>query len=546
MKKLSVFIIITLFLLSGICAVNVFATDDYLKAPGGTVASPEEFAAALGGDDAAVSKGSTITMLSDVSLTAPIYISEGEYILNGAGCHIDRGFDGRAMFIIEEGASLTLGNERGSDEHPSQTFNGGGHNGSFVFISGGELTIHVGTLISGFESDSGAIFVDGGKLTASGGAVTECTSTADGGAVCMASGTTELKGTSLTNNKASGMGGVIYCADGTLSIDSCTVAYNSASSGGAIALEGGEAAVTGLAFEYNTSTEKGGTLYIGENAAMYLVDIYAVYSEAKIGGAAYNMGTLVLGSGQITMNKADIAGGVYNTGELQMLEMTVNDNEAAVMCGGVYNSGNFIMNGGGVSSNKTYGRCGGLFNTGTFYMNEGGISSNKFKDESHKYGLAIENWGTMTLSEHAFISFNNDVLVGAYPNPDGSVYRAEVIIESILTANTPIATFTPVYSETGYEAGDFVLDFEEGRAILTGEADILAAAKEKLAMSNDTKRTWTLNESGQMLKDGYVNGNPYIVAVILIAAAAVCGIAAAVAVNIMKKKKSLNNQGQKQ
>jgi len=545
-KKLSLSIIITLFLLSVICCASIFAADDYLKAPGGTVASPEELVAALGGDNAAVSKGNTITMLSDISLMAPITITKGEYILNGAGCHIDRGFDGRAMFIINDDTSLTLGNERGSDDHPSQTFNGGGHNGSFVFITGGELTVHVGTLINGFESDSGAIFIDGGKLSTLGGAVTECISTVNGGAVCMASGTAELNGTTLTNNKASGMGGVIYCADGTLTVNSCPMSYNSAATGGAIALEGGEAAATNFAFEYNTSTEKGGTLYIGENAQMYLVEIYIVYSESKIGGGAYNSGTLVLGSGQITMNKADIAGGVYNTGELQMMEMTITDNEASTMCGGVYNSGNFIMNGGGVSSNKTYGRCGGLFNIGTFYMNEGGISSNKFKDETHKYGLAIENWGSMTLSEHAFISFNNDVLVGAYPNPDGSVYRAEVIIESILTANTPIATFTPVYSETGYEAGDFVLDFEEGRTILTGEADILAAAKEKLAMSNDTKRTWTLNESGQMIKDGYVNGNPYIVAVILIAAAAVCGITAIVAVTVMKKKKSLNNQGPKQ
>ena len=98
-----------------------------------------------------------------------------------------------------------------------------------------------------------------------------------------------------------------------------------------------------------------------------------------------------------------------------------------------------------------------------------------------------------------------------------------------------------MYSETGWESGIFKTDFEEGRTILTGEADILTAAAEKLAMANDGKRTWKLGLAGEMLKDGYVNGNPYIVAAILIAAAAVCGAVTAVIIVVRKKKKSPQN-----
>nr|MBQ4318949.1 hypothetical protein [Clostridia bacterium] len=540
MKKIIVSVLLSISLLICLGSIGVSAAD-YLKAPGGSVTSAEEFIKALGGDDAAVSKDNTVTLLSDITLTSPIEIKSGKFTLNGAGCHIDRGFDGRAMFIINEKAALTIGNDRGSDDHPSQTFNGNGKNGSFAFISGGELNINVGTLISCFKSDSGAIFLDGGTLNTEGGIIKECVSTVNGAAICVASGTAELYNTTMTYNTAEALGGAIYNSDGNVTIAGCPMSYNKAANGGAVASESGEFTIGSVTFEYNIATQNGGTIYNAGDSQMYIVESFVVYSEADKGGAAYNSGTMVLGSGQFTMNKSKTAGGIYNEGDLQMLELTVTDNEASAMCGGVYNSGTFVMNGGSVSSNKTFGRCGGLLNLGTFYMNEGGISSNKFKDETHKYGQGIENWGKMTLAEHAFISFNNDVLVGAYPNADGTVYRAEVIIESILTANTPIATFTPVYSETGWESGIFTTDFEEGRTILTGEADILTAAAEKLAMSNDGKRTWKLGLSGEMLKDGYVNGNPYIVAAILIAAAAVCGAVTAVIIVVRKKKKSPQN-----
>ncbi len=541
-----IILLITLILtLSCLSLAGASFAADYLEAPGGAVTTAEEFVAALGGEDAALSKDNRITLISDISLTAPIYLKSGDYTLNGAGCHIDLANDMTAMFEIASGASLTIGNEKGSDDHPSQTFNGAGHTGLFADIKGGELVVEVGTLVDGFDSTHGAFRVDGGSLTMNAGIVSNCKSSENGGAVNLLSGKASLTGATFKNNTALADGGAIFCGGGELTFVSCPTAENTAMNGGAIAIHGGSATVGGITFDKNTASDKGGAFYCGVDGELSLVEVYAGYSTAKFGGAIYNEGVLVLGSGQISYNNAEIAAGVYNTGDMTLIDMTISDNEASVMVGGVYNAGNFVMNGGDVSSNKTYGRCGGLFNLGTFYMNEGGISSNKFKTESkdiepdYKYGQGIENWGKMTLAEHAFISFNNDVLVGSYKNADGSIYRAEVIIESVLTANTPIATFTPIYCENGYESDDFVLDFEEGRKILTGEADILVAAAEKLAMSNDTKRTWKLDEFGAMLKDGYVNGNPLILAVILISAAVVLiGVGTGIIIYRKKKNKS--------
>ncbi len=538
-KRLS---IVSFFILLLIAALSVAVNgSSYLAANGGNVSSVDEFIAALGGEEAAMAKGNAVTLLSDIELKAPIVLLKGEYELYGSGCHVIRGFDGDAMLILKGSAALTCGNTRGSDDHPSQTFQGNGRSGSFAEVQkGGSLIICVGTLMEQFSSENGAIHITGGSVTMNAGVITDCRSTGNGGAVSMDNGEFTATSATISNNTAALYGGAVWCeGNGKATIVSSSLTGNTAQSGGAVGCGGAGQVVLGdTGFESNTASDRGGTLMFLGQSELYFAGGYVAQSDAEYGGALYNEGTAVLGSGQFTVNKARYAGGVYNTGSLQLTGLSITDNEASVMCGGVYNTGSFILNDGSVSSNKSYGRCGGIFNTGTFYMNEGSVSSNKLKNESYIYGIGIENWGSMTLAEHAFISFNNDVVVGAWPTSDGNITRAQVTIESILTANTPIATFTPVYSEGGYESDSWKLDYEDGRAILTGEAGILTAAAEKLAMTSDPKFAWKLDEAGCMVKNGYSNGNPYLVPILAGSISAVLIAAlAAVLILIRRKKK---------
>lgn len=96
------------------------SADEVISAPGGEVSDYDGLIAALGGDGAVfVNRDkdrpeviSYITLRADIKLEKPIYLTEGEYFLSGAGVTVTAAFDNDSMIIVggEKKAALAVGN----------------------------------------------------------------------------------------------------------------------------------------------------------------------------------------------------------------------------------------------------------------------------------------------------------------------------------------------------------------------------------------------------------------------------------------------------
>jgi len=466
-----------------------------IESNGGTVTTAEEFVTALGGDDAAYFNGNNIILKSDITLTAPIVITEGEYIINGTGCYIYLGKDIEAMFIVEgEDTKLILGNDKGSDDHPSLSLFGNGKKGGAVILRNSNLDIYSGTLISGFKADNGAgLNIDDSIVNIYGGVFEYCEAI-NGGAMCLESGEiTIYRG--LINYCKADNGGAIAIHGGTLYSGLCTFGYNEAMNGGAVFVGGGgEFYMTNGSLEYNKASD-GGAVYIMDGS-FYFLGGYIVYNDAlENGGAIYNNG--IYSSGKLNINNqfatpliyntAANGAAVYNSGEFEYENGDMTYNTASECAGGIYNTGTVKMTGGSISMNESEGRCGGVMNLGKFIMSDGSISSNK----SASTAKGMENWGELYLAGYCFISFNNDVIIG-------NRAKVEIVTPLIhLTATTPVATFTPV---SGYFNGDQFPDYEIGRVIVTGDAEVLQAAfdNDRLAVTSGKDGTWFIDAEGTL------------------------------------------------
>ena len=486
-KRIILFNIILLTFISLLPARHITAAAP-LAAPGGNVSTSDDFIAALGGDEAAYAEDNIIILKSDITLLNPVVITHGEYVMQGSGCYTYRGSDSEALFIIDGGAALTLGNDKGSDDHPSLSIFGNGYKGGAVRVKNGALKIYQGTLFEELEADFGcAVYIDSGNVIMYAGAVKNCHALKGGGAVYMSGGNFTAYLGDFTECTSGGNGGMLYMDGGSFIGGLLNINHNSAEKGGAVYVFDGEYVMNNGSIEYNKAEDGGAICNINGN--VYIKGGYLIYNEAlNHGGAIYNAGNLYISNVNTTTimyNTAKNGAAISNNGYFVLTDASISYNTASECAGGIYNTGIADMLGASVSMNESNGRCGGVMNTGKFSMSDGSISSNK----SASTAKGMENWGTLILSDHCFISFNNDVIIGN---------GAKVEVTSMLTANTPVATFTPVKSKNGYEDPAPVADYEIGRQIITGEPDILAMAAEKLAVTNTDNGTWRIDENGKL------------------------------------------------
>ena len=501
LKKYNSFIILVIILLPIFCIYSYA----YVTAPGGEVSNAEDFVTAFGGDEAVYADGNTIIFRSDVSVETPITIKSGEYTLQGSGCYI---WSLSPIILDGDDVVLTLGNDRGSDDHPSLTFSGlGTYNMSDnhgIEVNNGTLNIYTGTLIHEFANspfhmtngtinmiggvirdntaeNGGAFYIENGELNIIQGLITECNAV-NGGAIFSENGKITLISPEMSYTKAETDGGILYMAGGEVLINNGLYQYSEAQLGGAICNTGGILNIAGGAY---------------------------VYNKAVLGGVIYNWGEMLMlnPATVLTFNEATEGAAVYNNGKFVLQDAQITYNKASSSAGGVLNGGQFIMNGGSISMNESAKFAGGIVNLdGIFEMYDGSVSSNK----AAEYAQGIYHSGNMILGEHCFISFNNDVYV---------TNGATVEVVSDLTANTPVATLT---LENGYV---------KGTQIVTGHESMA----EKIAITGDGKGTWSLDTEGKLQFERTPLSLPYQI-VIVISAAAVIIIVVIISVRTKKKR----------
>ena len=506
-----------------------------IKAPGGKVTDAESFIAALGGEEAAYigDDGKTIIFLSDIEVYDIIDIVSGEYIVSGTGCYMTRA-DGREVCPIFEvsGGHLTLGSEKGSNEHPSLTLDGEDREviAPLIAIDGGQLDIYIGTLLCNNKGSFGAIQSQGGETTVIGAMVTGCGREQSTGGVAYVEekGNITFYGGDYQNNTA-GAGGFAYVKGGSLTAVSATIAYDTAGIGGAIFNDGGTVVLSEIPMQYCTASTRAGAIY--NTGDLTISGGYIAYSDAPDTAALWNSGKAVISGAEITMCTAQKYSAVYNTGSLHQISTDINNNTASETCA-VYNSGEYILTEGSISSNTAQVRFGGIINDGTFTVDSGSISSNKCKGDC-AFGLAMVNRGKVILRDNAFLSFNNDVLmVFGYSSADPVVE-----VENELTANTPVITVTPAVSDSSRPDG-FRLDFSTKKQLITGKADEFS----KLTASDYQADRYGIGDDGKIKWEGFADTDEgrgrvmLIVGVSVIAAAAVIGAVVSAVIRAKKKK----------
>lgn len=279
------------------------------------------------------------------------------------------------------------------------------NSGGGIYNIQGVTTIQGGTVISGnsVSADGGGIYNNQGETTIQGGTlITGNSAVLEGGGVSNDAGTMMIQGgTTITGNSTLSFGGGISNSgsNAILTVESTTVAMNSASSGGGLYNDAGTATIVGtVQITENSASRGGGGIYNIGSSAMLTVDNATVGSNTTPanGGGIYNgLGTMTIqAEARIVENIArGNGGGVFNFGgEVEINNVTIGDNLSEtnfifVGGGGVYNAGEMKIIDSTIQGNSAHDG-GGILNTeGSLTVIGGTVDGNT----AARAGGGIEN-----------------------------------------------------------------------------------------------------------------------------------------------------------
>ena len=123
-----------------------------------------------------------------------------------------------------------------------------------------------------------------------------------------------------------------------------------------------------------------------------------IHGNRLSGGGIYNQGELTIINSTLSRNTAEEdGGGIYNQGELTILNCTIVNNNAQEGGGGIFNAGYGYLwiEDSTLSKNSTEGDGGGIINMG--YLQ---VINSTFSENSAQFGGAILNH---ELSQHLFV-----------------------------------------------------------------------------------------------------------------------------------------------
>ena len=300
-----------------------------------------------------------------------------------------------------------------------------------IFISENASFYMRDGVISGNKNQvakGGGVFVNGGTMEMTGGAILDnaaintvstwgtITVAQGGGIYVQKDGRLTVSGGTISNNTATNGGG-IHLANGTLTVSGGTISKNTATNGGGVCVNDGcIITMNGGEISGNTATQSGGGIY-GKNSSS---------------------------AGKIIIN---ISGG--KIADNQALGNTEPDN-ACVGGGGVFlqwcdgwprNDNNELnLSGGEISGNMATARGGGIYTTGDFTMTGGTITGNTA--EKHEGGgifyFGLASQGRQGLITGGTISNNHTTTEvdlgggGIFVNKDAKMH----IKNALITGNT--------------------------------------------------------------------------------------------------------------
>lgn len=453
-----------------------------VSAPGGDVSDAKSMLVALGGETAGwINDTGTVCLGADITLASPITVTEGNIIINGAGCIIKRGFAGGAMFTLRDG-TLILGNSKNTDIDDTLVINGGGEAyteaGTVIAQIGGTLDFYNGTSVENnhaSQSDGGAITIGGGTLNLYGGYIRGC-SAVSGGGILMSDGTLNFTGGQIKNCTASQNGGGIYVTGGLLNMTGGTVgatviteeyatepvvesdAGNNAANGGGICIGGGSHCISGGVIAGNKA-EYGGGVTVQAESELILYGGGIVYNNAVSGGGVYNEGKVTHVYAEIAKNKADEGGGIKNAEKAgyYMQDGTISSNTSAKDGAGISNNGTFEMTGGSVNYNESALSGGGLVNLGSFRLSGGSFGYNKATNIGK--GMLCYSSGSVIFANAVFIGGDNDIALIRQTDTNAVAF---LTLEGAFTCTTKVAKLTPVIMS----GGSFIEDYKKGRILM--------------------------------------------------------------------------------
>ncbi len=261
-------------------------------------------------------------------------------------------------------------------------------NGGAVYMDdpSGIATISGGTIESCSALNGGAIYMTAGQFVLSDtGQIINCSALNLGGAIFLGQtgankGTFTMNGGSISNNKApNGDGGALYLDGGNATVTGGTIELNEAQNGGGAYLAGGTLKISNGLFRKNKATVNGGGAFYLNGGNATVLGGTIEFNEAKNGGGAYLAGgALDISNGQFSENKATVNGGgaFVSGGNITMSGGSFDYNSANDNGGGIYlTGGSLTMNGGSFRNNRAVNDGGGAYVSGGDFELNGDTAS---------------------------------------------------------------------------------------------------------------------------------------------------------------------------
>jgi CSLREA domain-containing protein len=170
-----------------------------------------------------------------------------------------------------------------------------------------------------------------------------------GGAIAVYWSSLSLDDCYIHNNKAYTSGGAVWAYESVISIKNSLIAANSAPyGGGGLNVEYSRVGISNTKFNLNSSAPNGngGAIYL-RDGNLEMTDSSIYRSSAKIGGAMCLVQSIdsnfTIRNSAIFNNGAEIAGGIYNGGKLNLINSTLSSNHATAGSGGALSNHNYAF-----------------------------------------------------------------------------------------------------------------------------------------------------------------------------------------------------------
>lgn len=184
--------------------------------------------------------------------------------------------------------------------------------GAHLYARDCHVTLTGGAYRQGSAFLGGAVYLDGGSLTATGASFTENGATnqayGSGGALWAEDATVSLTGTSFSRNTAENAGGHVFLDGGTLFVTGATFANGSAADAGGLALNGG----ADVTIADSTFTSNGATSGSGAHIYQHGGDLSLERVSITAGFASSSGGQLYLDAVEATLTDTALSGGESN------------------------------------------------------------------------------------------------------------------------------------------------------------------------------------------------------------------------------------------